>query len=97
MINDGFSRALAFFKTFFATGAWVGPCVVTFDTPPDLPAGILVNARHKNYCMAKKIVLAEDDADIRFILNLVLNEAGYDVEPLPSGNTIVEGRKECSM
>ena len=44
--------------------------------------------------MIKKILLAEDDADIRFILNVVLNEAGYDVEPLPSGKTIVEGRRE---
>jgi DNA-binding response OmpR family regulator len=44
--------------------------------------------------MVKKILLAEDDADIRFILNLVLNEAGYQVEPLSAGNTIVEGRHE---
>jgi DNA-binding response OmpR family regulator len=44
--------------------------------------------------MVKKILIAEDDADIRFILNLVLNEAGYQVEQLPAGTTIVEGRKE---
>jgi DNA-binding response OmpR family regulator len=44
--------------------------------------------------MVKKILLAEDDADIRFILNLVLNEAGYQVEPLASGNPIVEGRTD---
>jgi DNA-binding response OmpR family regulator len=43
--------------------------------------------------MTKKILIAEDDADIRFILNLVLNEAGYDVQPFPSGTPIIEG--EC--
>src|SRR5690349_22371933 len=42
--------------------------------------------------MVKKILLAEDDPDIRFILSLVLNEAGYEVEPLPAGDTIVEGK-----
>jgi DNA-binding response OmpR family regulator len=44
--------------------------------------------------MRKKILLAEDDADIRFILNLILNDAGYSVEPLSEGNTIVEGKHE---
>jgi DNA-binding response OmpR family regulator len=42
--------------------------------------------------MVKKIVLAEDDPDIRLILNMVLHEAGYEVEPLPAGDTIVEGK-----
>jgi DNA-binding response OmpR family regulator len=42
--------------------------------------------------MVKKILLAEDDPDIRFILSMVLHEAGYEVEPLPAGNTIVEGK-----
>lgn len=44
--------------------------------------------------MVKKILLAEDDADIRFILNTVLEEAGYEVEILPAGNTLVEGSRE---
>ena len=44
--------------------------------------------------MVKKILLAEDDPDIRLILNMVLNEAGYDVETLSSGNAIVEPRSE---
>ena len=44
--------------------------------------------------MVKKILLAEDDADIRFILNLVLHEAGYNVVPLPTGSEIVEGKHE---
>ena len=42
--------------------------------------------------MVKKIVLAEDDPDIRLILNMVLHEAGYEVEPLSTGDTIVEGK-----
>jgi DNA-binding response OmpR family regulator len=41
-----------------------------------------------------KILLAEDDPDIRFILKLVLNDAGYQVVPLPAGDTIVEGKHE---
>jgi two-component system phosphate regulon response regulator PhoB len=42
----------------------------------------------------KKILLAEDDADIRFILEMVLKDAGYEVETLSTGNAIVEPRKE---
>jgi len=42
----------------------------------------------------KKILLAEDDPDIRFILNRFLNDAGYEVVPLPSGDTIVQGKHE---
>jgi DNA-binding response OmpR family regulator len=40
--------------------------------------------------MVKRILLAEDDPDIRFILKMVLNDAGYQVEPLSSGDSIVE-------
>lgn len=43
--------------------------------------------------MAKKIVLAEDDPDIRLILHMVLHEAGYEVEPLSAADTIVEGKQ----
>lgn len=42
--------------------------------------------------MVKKILLAEDDADIRFILNHVLNEAGYEVELVSTGHNIVNGK-----
>ena len=49
---------------------------------------------YQNLTMVKKILIAEDDADIRFILNLVLKEAGYEVEPLSAGNSIVEGRRQ---
>src|SRR5687767_9450475 len=44
--------------------------------------------------MVKKILLAEDDPDIRFILKTVLSDAGYEVVLLPEGHTIVEGRQE---
>ncbi len=44
--------------------------------------------------MVKKILLAENDPDIRFILNHVLEVAGYQVEPLPAGETIVERKQE---
>lgn len=44
--------------------------------------------------MVKRILLAEHDPDIRFILQLVLNEAGYQVVPLSTGQTIVEGKHE---
>jgi|SRR5690606_20019786 len=44
--------------------------------------------------MVKKILLAEDDPDIRFILNVVLKDAGYEVEPLAAGSAIVEGKRE---
>ena len=42
--------------------------------------------------MVKKILLAEDDPDIRLILNMILNDAGYEVETLHTGTSIVEGR-----
>ncbi|MEX1239922.1 MAG: response regulator [Cyclobacteriaceae bacterium] len=44
----------------------------------------------KTAATTRKILLAEDDPDIRFILNLVLNDAGYEVETLSDGDTIVE-------
>lgn len=44
--------------------------------------------------MSKKILLADDDSDIRFILKTVLDQAGYHVEPLSSGKTLVEGKRE---
>jgi DNA-binding response OmpR family regulator len=42
----------------------------------------------------KKILVAEDDKDILFILELILKDAGYKVEPLPDGRSIVTGRKD---
>jgi DNA-binding response OmpR family regulator len=44
--------------------------------------------------MAKKILVAEDDQDILFILDMILNEAGYKVEPMPEGASIVERKKD---
>jgi DNA-binding response OmpR family regulator len=44
--------------------------------------------------MTKKILIAEDDPDILFILDMILNDAGYKVEPLPEGSSIVEERKD---
>ena len=44
--------------------------------------------------MTKKILVAEDDVDILFILNMILSKAGYKVEPLPEGTSIVHKRKD---
>jgi DNA-binding response OmpR family regulator len=44
--------------------------------------------------MVKKILLAEVDPDIRFILRTVLRDAGYHVALLPTGHNIVEGKHE---
>jgi DNA-binding response OmpR family regulator len=44
--------------------------------------------------MTKKIVVAEDDQDILFILDMILNDAGYKVEPLPEGSSIVSGKRD---
>lgn len=44
--------------------------------------------------MAKKILIAEDDKDILFILDMILNDAGYSVEPLPEGSSIVDRKKD---
>jgi DNA-binding response OmpR family regulator len=42
----------------------------------------------------RKIVVAEDDQDILFILDMILNDAGYKVEPLKDATSIVAGRKD---
>jgi DNA-binding response OmpR family regulator len=42
----------------------------------------------------KKITVAENDQDILFILDLVLKDAGYKVEPLHDAVSIVSGAKE---
>jgi CheY-like chemotaxis protein len=44
--------------------------------------------------MTKKIVVAEDDEDILFILDMILNDAGYKVEPVSNGSSIVSGNKD---
>jgi CheY-like chemotaxis protein len=42
----------------------------------------------------KKIVVAEDDKDILFILDMILNDAGYQVEAMSDGRSIVSWQKE---
>jgi DNA-binding response OmpR family regulator len=37
---------------------------------------------------------SEDDQDILFILDIILNDAGYKVEALTEGTSIVNGKKE---
>jgi DNA-binding response OmpR family regulator len=44
--------------------------------------------------MTKKILIAEDDPDILFILDMILNDAGYKVEPLTEGTSIVDRKKD---
>jgi CheY-like chemotaxis protein len=38
----------------------------------------------------KKILVAENDPDILYIMTVILKQAGYTVEPLPEGTAIVE-------
>ena len=44
--------------------------------------------------MTKKIIVAEDDKDILFILDLILNDAGYKVEALPEGTKIMDRKDD---
>ena len=44
--------------------------------------------------MNKKILVAEDDKDILLILEMILNDAGYRVEPVPDGKAIVDNRRD---
>jgi DNA-binding response OmpR family regulator len=44
--------------------------------------------------MAKKIIVAEDDKDILFILDMILNDAGYKVEALPEGTAIMDRKSD---
>lgn len=39
-----------------------------------------------------KILLAEDDQDLRFMLHRMLNDAGYNVESVDEGSGIVDGK-----
>jgi DNA-binding response OmpR family regulator len=39
----------------------------------------------------KKVVLIEDDADILLTLNIILDEAGYEVQPFSSPLPVIEG------
>jgi len=44
--------------------------------------------------MKKKIIVAEDDQDLRTMLVALLNKKGYDVVGLPNGIGIIEGHCE---
>jgi CheY-like chemotaxis protein len=44
--------------------------------------------------MTKKILVAENDEDILFILNLILNNAGYKVETLQEGSSLVNRKQD---
>jgi DNA-binding response OmpR family regulator len=41
--------------------------------------------------MKKKILLIEDDPDISFTVNIILENAGYEVQALASAQTIIAG------
>jgi CheY-like chemotaxis protein len=42
--------------------------------------------------MKKRIFIAEDDLDILFTINMMLENAGYEVELSSSGRYVVEGK-----
>ena len=42
--------------------------------------------------MKKRIVVAEDDLDILFTINMMLEDAGYEIELSSSGRYILEGK-----
>jgi DNA-binding response OmpR family regulator len=39
--------------------------------------------------MAEKIIVVEDDKDIQYLLKNSLSKAGYDVEVLPDGDSLI--------
>jgi DNA-binding response OmpR family regulator len=43
-----------------------------------------------NKCMKKRILILEDDPDILFTLNMILEGSGYEVDQLTSGKTIMD-------
>jgi DNA-binding response OmpR family regulator len=45
--------------------------------------------------MQKKITIVEDDPDILFTLSVMLTNAGYSVEQLSTGATIMDDTCEC--
>lgn len=42
----------------------------------------------------KRILIAEDDPDTLFMLETILNRAGYNVESLSAGSSLVEGKND---
>jgi DNA-binding response OmpR family regulator len=40
--------------------------------------------------MGERIVVVEDDQDIQYLLKSTLSKAGFDVEVLPDGNTLIQ-------
>jgi DNA-binding response OmpR family regulator len=44
--------------------------------------------------MKRKILILEDDPDILFALNIILENEGYDVKQLSSGKAIMDGTCE---
>lgn len=47
--------------------------------------------------MAEKIIVVEDDKDIQFLLKDSLSKAGYDVQVLPDGTSLVNDRETADL
>jgi DNA-binding response OmpR family regulator len=47
--------------------------------------------------MGERIIVVEDDQDIQYLLNSTLSKAGYEVEVLPDGNSLMKSMTTADL